>query len=184
MARTPSNMIPLGDIAPFFTLPEPLTGKEVALGDIRGEKGTLVMFICNHCPYVLHVIEEIVEITNDYGPKGIGIAAINSNDVESYPEDSPENMALFAEKYGFNFPYVFDETQEIAKYYDAACTPDLFLYDTEMRLVYRGQLDDSRPFNDKPVNGKDLRNALENLLKGIPTENQKPGLGCNIKWKK
>lgn len=183
MARTPSNMIPLGDVAPFFTLHEPLTGNEIALGDIRGEKGTLVIFMCNHCPYVLHVIDEIVKIGKEYSEKGIGIAAINSNDVEKYPDDSPENMALFAKKHDLNFPYVFDETQEIAQYYDAACTPDFYLYDTEMRLVYRGQLDDSRPFNDQPVDGKDLRAALENLLHGLPTENQKPSLGCNIKWK-
>jgi thiol-disulfide isomerase/thioredoxin len=184
MARTPSNMMPLGDIAPYFTLPCPSTGQEVALNDIRGEQGTLVMFICNHCPYVLHVNEELSRLGKDYAHRGIGIVAINSNDVENYPDDSPEKMVEMARNMDYVFPYLFDETQEIAKAYDAACTPDFFLFDREMKLVYRGQLDESRPFNEVLVNGADLRNALDHLLEGRPIDpDQKPSLGCNIKWK-
>jgi thiol-disulfide isomerase/thioredoxin len=184
MARTPSNMMPLGDIAPYFTLPCPSTGQEVALNDIRGEQGTLVMFICNHCPYVLHVNEELSRLGKDYAHRGIGIVAINSNDVENYPDDSPEKMVEMARNMDYVFPYLFDETQEIAKAYDAACTPDFFLFDREMKLVYRGQLDPSRPFNELPVNGADLRNALDHLIDGKAIDpDQKPSLGCNIKWK-
>lgn len=177
-------MIPLGDIAPYFTLPEPLTGKEIALNDLRGSAGTLVMFICNHCPYVLHVNQELVNIGKSYKESGISIVAINANDAENYPEDSPEKMVEMAKKMGYPFPYLYDETQEIAKAYDAACTPDFYLFDNEMKLVYRGQLDDSRPFNENPVNGKDLRMALDALLNHHPISSlQKPSLGCNIKWK-
>lgn len=184
MARTPSNMIPLGDVAPYFTLPEPLTGGDVALNDLRGREGTLVMFICNHCPYVLHVNEELVKIGNDYKDTGISIVAINANDAENYPEDSPEKMIEMAKKMNYPFPYLYDETQEIAKAYDAACTPDFYLFNSEMKLVYRGQLDDSRPFNDHPVDGKDLRAAMDALLRHQHiNEQQKPSLGCNIKWK-
>ena len=184
MARTPSNMIPLGDVAPYFTLPEPLTGRDVALNDLRGDVGTLVMFICNHCPYVIHVNEELVRIGNDYKERGISIVAINSNDAENYPEDSPEKMAEMARKMQYPFPYLYDETQEIAQAYEAACTPDFYLFDDEMKLVYRGQLDDSRPFNENPVNGKDLRAALDALINRQEIDlNQRPSLGCNIKWK-
>lgn len=184
MSYTESKMISLGTKAPHFKLFDVLTREPIGLEDIRGENGTLIMFICNHCPYVKHVIDELVNIGNDYIPEGIGIAAISSNDIIKYPQDAPDKMRLFAEAHDFTFPYLFDETQEVAKAYDAACTPDFYLFDEDRKLVYRGQLDDSRPGNDKPVNGKDLREALDQLLKGedIPKE-QRPSAGCNIKWK-
>lgn len=184
MARTPSTMIPLGTRAPEFSLPDTISGKELSLNDVKGEKGTLVMFICNHCPYVLHVNEQLVHLGNDYQPNGIKLVAINSNDVSKYPEDSPEKMKKVAARLGYTFPYLYDETQEVAKAYDAACTPDFFLFDAEMRLVYRGQLDGARPGNDEPVTGHDLREAMDALLYGeeIP-QDQKPSLGCNIKWR-
>ncbi len=184
MSYTESKMISLGTKAPHFKLFDVLTREPIGLEDIRGENGTLIMFICNHCPYVKHVADELVNIGNDYIPEGIGTAAISSNDIINYPEDAPDKMRLFAEEHDFPFPYMFDETQEVAKAYDAACTPDFYLFDEDLKLVYRGQLDDSRPGNDKPVNGKDLREALDKLLEGeeIPKD-QKPSAGCNIKWK-
>ncbi|MEP2670725.1 MAG: thioredoxin family protein [Cyclobacteriaceae bacterium] len=184
MARTPSTMIPLGTRAPEFSLADTVSGKELSLNDVKGEKGTLVMFICNHCPYVIHVNEQLVQLGKDYQPNGIKLVAINSNDVQKYPEDSPEKMTLVAKKMGYPFPYLYDETQEVAKAYDAACTPDFFLFDVEMRLVYRGQLDGARPGNDVPVSGADLREAMDALLYGeeIP-QDQKPSMGCNIKWR-
>lgn len=184
MARTPSTMIPLGTRAPEFSLPDTISGKELSLNDVNGEKGTLVMFICNHCPYVLHVNEQLVQLGNDYQPNGIKLVAINSNDDEKYPEDSPEKMTLVAKKMGYPFPYLYDETQEVAKAYDAACTPDFFLFDVEMRLVYRGQLDGARPGNDVPVTGTELREAMDALLYGeeMP-QDQLPSMGCNIKWR-
>lgn len=184
MARIPSTMIPLGTRAPEFTLPDTVSGNTLSLKDIKGEKGTLVMFICNHCPFVIHVNSQLVKLGNDYQPNGIKLVAISSNDVNNYPDDNPEKMTLVAKKLGYPFPYLYDETQEVAKAYDAACTPDFFLFDVEMRLVYRGQLDGARPGNDVPVTGSDLREAMDALLYGREIDQeQKPSMGCNIKWK-
>jgi peroxiredoxin len=177
-------MIPLGIIAPDFNLKDTHSNDTLSYADIKGEKGTLIMFICNHCPFVHHVLEEIVRIANDYTVEGIGIAAISSNDIINYPEDSPEKMSDFAFENKFNFPYLYDETQEIAKAYNAACTPDFFLFNKENRLVYRGQLDDSRPGNSIATNGNDLRSAIDGVLYHRKINpNQKPSIGCNIKWK-
>lgn len=184
MALTPTKQIPLGFKAPEFFLPDMVSGHNLSFADVRGEKGTLVMFICNHCPYVKHVIQELVRLGQDYKSKGIGFVAINSNDAIQYPEDSPERMKMFAAQHQFPFPYLYDETQEVAKVYDAACTPDFNLFDANDLCVYRGRLDGSRPGNDVPVTGQDMRAALEMLLEGvaIPKE-QMPSMGCNIKWK-
>lgn len=182
MALTPSTMLPLGTIAPDFSLSD-TNGSLVQRSDFKNHKGLLVMFICNHCPYVKHIGKKLAEVTNTYSQKGIGIVGINSNDAENYPEDSPEKMKIEKEKLGYVFPYLFDETQGVAKAYDAACTPDFFLFDNKMKLVYRGQFDDSRPGNGISVSGKDLTEAMDNLLKGIPVStDQKPSIGCNIKW--
>jgi peroxiredoxin len=184
MAATPSTMMPLGTIAPAFTLPDTVSGKEMSLSELKGENATLVMFICNHCPYVLHVNEELVKVAKEYQPKGVSFIAISSNDVENYPQDSPELMKVQAAKAGYTFPYLYDETQDVARAYDAACTPDLYLFDEDLKCVYRGQLDDSRPKNDIPVTGRDLRAALDAVLAGEPVpERQIPSIGCNIKWK-
>lgn len=185
MAITPTTQIDLGFKAPQFLLPDTVTGKLLGFDDIKGEKGTLVMFICNHCPYVVHVIKELVSVTKTYQAKGIGFVAISANDIENYPDDSPEKMKLFAQENNFSFPYLYDETQEVAKAYDAACTPDFSLFDENENCVYRGRLDASTPGNNMPNDGKDLRLALDCLLKGenIP-ESQYPSMGCNIKWKK
>ena len=184
MARTPSNMIPLGTIAPGFTLPDTVTGTELSLEGIKGDKGTVIMFICNHCPFVKHVNAGIVQLAEDYSPRGIGFIAISSNDVENYPDDSPELMAVTAEKEGYTFPYLYDESQEVASAYDAACTPDFYLFDDQLSLVYRGQMDSSRPGNEIPVTGNDLRAAMDALLTGGTIDpEQKPSIGCNIKWK-
>jgi len=183
MALTPSNMVPLGAAAPDFSLPEPRSGKMVSKSDFTG-KPLLVMFICNHCPFVVHVMDELVKIGNEYGQKGVGVVAISSNDVTTHPDDAPEKMAALAEEEGFTFPYVYDESQEVAKAYDAACTPDLYLYDADHKLAYRGQLDGSRPENGVPVTGEDLRAALDAVLAGeTPSGEQIPSAGCNIKWK-
>jgi len=184
MSLTPTKPIPLGFDAPYFTLPDVVTGKTVSPDDIKGKKGTLIMFICNHCPYVKHVINELIRIGYDYIPKGIGMAAISSNDVENYPDDHPDKMKALAEKLKFPFPYLYDESQKVARAYDAACTPDFDLFDAGGKCVYRGQLDGSRPGNDILVTGTDLRQALDLVLKGknVP-ENQMPSMGCNIKWK-
>lgn len=184
MARTESNMLPLGTKAPDFTLLDSISLNLVSLKNIRGEKGTVVMFICNHCPYVKHVNKELVRVCNDYRVTGFGFVAISSNDVEKYPEDSPKEMWRTAQRLGYPFPYLYDETQEVAKAYDAACTPDFYLFDSELKLVYRGQLDNSRPGNSIPVNGRDLREALDNILNNNQQRDiQKPSMGCNIKWK-
>lgn len=184
MARTPSNMIPLGTSAPDFKLPDTISGKTFSLRDLQSDKATLVMFICNHCPYVKHVNDQLVKLANDYLPKGVKFIAISSNDVESHPDDSPEKMKENALALKFPFPYLFDETQEVAKAYDAACTPDFYLFDGQMKLAYRGQLDDSRPSNGLPVTGADIRNALDNILSGKSvSQEQRPSIGCNIKWK-
>ncbi|MCW8981209.1 MULTISPECIES: thioredoxin family protein [Altibacter] len=184
MARTESNMLPLGTQAPDFTLLNTVTAKPVRLADVRGEKGTVVMFICNHCPFVKHVNEEIVRVANDYRVTGFGFVAISSNDVETHPQDGPAEMWQTARKYNYPFPYLYDDTQEVAKAYDAACTPDFYLFDSDLKLIYRGQLDNSRPGNGIPVNGRDLREALDNVLNNNPQrKDQKPSIGCNIKWK-
>ena len=184
MALTPSNMLPLGTQAPDFTLPDVISGKEVTLADVVGPNGLLVMFICNHCPYVKHVQEQLVALGRDYMDKGIGMVAISANDAEAYPDDAPDKMREEARKWQYPFPYLYDESQQVAKAYDAACTPDFYLFNNKLELVYRGQLDDSRPGNDIPVNGKDLRQAMDDLLAGNPiSPEQKPSMGCNIKWK-
>jgi len=185
MALTPSKMLPLGTKAPDFMLMDAITGKSVSLQGVQGEKGTVIMFICNHCPFVKHVNEEIVRIANDYRVTGFGFVAISSNDVENYPDDSPAMMWKAAQKHNYTFPYLYDETQEVAKAYDAACTPDFYLFDADLKLIYRGQLDNSRPGNGIPVNGRDLREALDNVLNNNPQrKEQNPSIGCNIKWKK
>ncbi|MCK5086585.1 MAG: thioredoxin family protein [Melioribacteraceae bacterium] len=184
MAATPSNMVPLGTLAHKFNLLETVTGKNISLDDLVSDVATVIMFICNHCPFVIHVNEEIVKVANEYINKGISFAAISSNDVENYPQDSPEKMKEIALSLKYPFPYLYDETQEVAKAYNAACTPDFYIYNKDLELVYRGQLDDSRPGNNEPITGKDLRNALDLIIEGKPvTQNQKPSIGCNIKWK-
>lgn len=184
MARTLTKAIPLGFKAPSFDLPDVISGKNLKYNDIKGKKGTLVMFICNHCPFVKHVIHELVNIGNEYMKKGIGMVAINSNDVINYPDDNPEKMKIFAAESGFPFPYLFDETQDVAKAYDAACTPDFNLFDENDICVYRGQLDGARPGNEIAVDGRDLRKAMTQVLNGEPVpEDQQPSVGCNIKWK-
>lgn len=184
MAETPSKMIPLGTKAPDFELTDVKTGKDISLQDVRSDIATVVMFICNHCPYVKHINEHLVEFANNYIKKGISFVAISSNDVKNYPEDSPEKMTKVAKELGYPFPYLYDETQEVAKAYDAACTPDFYIYDKDLKLVYRGQYDESRPGNKKPVTGSDLGDTLDLLLAGkpVPTD-QIPSVGCNIKWK-
>ncbi len=183
MVRTPSTMLPLGTLAPDFSLPN-VDGRMVGLADAAGPRGTIVMFICNHCPFVKHVADELAKLGRDYLPRGIGVVAISSNDVSTHPADSPEQMVHEAEDRGYVFPYLYDETQEVAHAYHAACTPDFFLFDGARKLVYRGQLDASRPGNDIPVTGADLRAALDAVLAGRPVPaDQRPSLGCNIKWK-
>ncbi|HJS01621.1 MAG TPA: thioredoxin family protein [Flavobacterium sp.] len=184
MAQTPSNMLPLGTKATDFLLPATNFNTNFNFNECKGQKGTLVMFICNHCPFVLHVIDEIVMIANDYRVQGLGIVAISSNDVVKYPQDAPEKMADFALENKIDFPYLYDESQNVAKTYQAACTPDFYLFDSEDLLVYRGQLDDSRPGNGIPVSGSDLRNAIDSIIYNRHlNEVQKPSIGCGIKWK-
>jgi len=176
-------MLPLGTPAPDFRLPD-TNGRTVARDDFREAHALLVAFLSNHCPYVQHIRDGFAKLAREYRDKGVTAVAINSNDIEAYPEDSPENMRKEAEAHGFTFPYLFDESQEVAKAYHAACTPDFYLFDKGRRLVYRGQMDDSRPGNRMPVTGRDLRAALEAVLKGRPVQlNQRPSVGCNIKWK-
>jgi len=183
MARTISTMLPLGTSAPDFSLPD-TEGHLVSLDDFKSAPAILVIFMCNHCPFVKHVLNGMVELVREYQEKGVKAVGINSNDVASFPEDSPKKMAKVARDTGFTFPYLYDETQEAAKAYHAACTPDFFLFDGDRKLIYRGQMDDSRPGNNLPVTGADLRNALDAVLEGkqIPAE-QKPSMGCNIKWR-
>jgi peroxiredoxin len=176
-------MLELGTKAPDFKLFDTVNNQIVSLEDFSNAKGLLVAFICNHCPYVQHILDEFVVAARDFQQKGIGVVTISSNDVENYPDDSPVKMAAEARERRFSFPYLYDGTQEIAKAYRAACTPDLFLFDENEKLVYRGQFDGSRPGNEEPVTGKDLREAVEKLLDGKTVENQKPSVGCNIKWK-
>lgn len=184
MALTPSTMLALGTKAPGFSLPEVITGKRISPENFASKKGLLVMFICRHCPYVKHVEKELAKLGRDYEGEDIGIIAVSSNDADAYPDDSPEKLKEYAEQEGFVFPLCYDETQQAAKAYSAACTPDFFLFGKGRELVYRGQLDDSRPANGKPVTGKDLRTAIDALLAGEPVSpEQTPSMGCNIKWK-
>jgi peroxiredoxin len=183
MARTPSTILPLGTAAPDFKLMN-VDGREVALADFAGKPAVLVMFMCNHCPFVVHVADELARLGSEYMGRGVAVVGINSNDTATHPADSPERMVAEAEDRGYAFPYLFDETQAVAKAYRAACTPDFFLFDQDRKLVYRGQLDDSRPGSGVPVTGKDLRAALDAVLAGKkPAEEQRASLGCNIKWK-
>ena len=183
MVRTASTMLPLGTLAPDFTLSN-IDGQSVSLSDFRDKKALVIIFMCNHCPYVKHVAPELTRLSNEYMAKGIGFVGINSNDLVAHPEDSPEMMKAEAAKQGYQFPYLHDATQSVAAAYNAACTPDIFVFDSTHRLVYRGQLDDSRPKTDKPLTGKDLRAALDSLLTGqVVSNEQRPSVGCNIKWK-
>jgi peroxiredoxin len=184
MVAVHSNMFPLGKQAPDFTLLEVTSGQMKSLGELKSNQATVIMFICNHCPYVKHVNAELVRLYNDFTHQGVAFIAISSNDVEKYPDDSPEQMALTAQTEGYQFPYLYDETQAVARAYEAACTPDFYIFDDNLACVYRGQLDDSRPKNEIPVSGSDVRQALNKLLSGEPVHpEQKPSLGCNIKWK-
>lgn len=184
MAFTESNMLPLGTPAPAFRLPDTVSGEMIALDDIASDKATVVMFLCNHCPYVIHVNAEIVRLAKEYQAKGVSFVAINSNDVQKYPDDAPGKMKENAILLGYSFPYLFDESQEVARAYDAACTPDFYVFDGERRLAYRGRLDGSRPKTDVPLSGADLRAALDAVLSGQPVNPvQYPSGGCNIKWK-
>ncbi len=177
-------MFPLGTKAPNFTLPDAISGQKKSLNELKSDIATVVMFICNHCPFVKHIQTELVKVTNDYIPKGISFIAINSIDIENYPDDSPERMKEVAAQFGYPFPYLFDESQEVAKAYDAACTPDLYIFEKNLKLVYHGQFDDSRPGNNIPVIGKSLRSTLDQILAGKDiSPDQKPSIGCNIKWK-
>lgn len=179
-----SNMFPLKQKAPNFSLPEPLNNQNVNLNDCSGEQGTVVIFMCNHCPFVIHVLEGIIAMAKEYQVQGIGFVSISSNDIEAHPQDAPDKMAALADERNFSFPYLYDESQTVAKAYDAACTPDFYLFDHELLCVYRGQMDGARPGNHEAVTGKDLRLAMDCLLRGesIP-ETQHPSMGCNIKWK-
>lgn len=195
MARTPTTLIPLGFKAPDFSLPDTISGKTLSLDEIKSDKATVIMFICNHCPFVVHVKDELVRLANDYLPKGVSFIAISSNDIVNYPQDAPDKMKEFAAANNFPFPYLYDESQDVARAYSAACTPDFSIFsavsgprafagDDSLICVYRGQLDDSRPSNGLPLTGKDIREALDNILSGTPvSENQLPSIGCNIKWK-
>ena len=184
MARTESAMLALGTSAPDFALPDVITERQITTQAVAGPKGLLVMFICRHCPFVKHLEKALAQLGRDYKDSGIGIVAISSNDAENYPDDAPKSLAQQARDLGFTFRYLYDETQEVAHAYDATCTPDFFLFDSGLRLVYRGQFDDSRPGTGIPVTGKDLRGAMDALLAGKPVSpDQRPSMGCNIKWK-
>lgn len=184
MALTASTMLPLGTKAPNFNLPDVVSDQMISVANFGGKPALLVMFICQHCPFVRHVQRQLAQIGYDYSKQDVAVVAISANDVSNYPDDAPEKLKTMAEELGFTFPLCYDESQETAKAYTAACTPDFFLFDAEQRLVYRGQLDDSRPGNDKPLDGHDLRTALEQVLAGQPvSQDQKPSIGCNIKWK-
>jgi len=184
MALTPSNVFDTGTIAPHFNLIDTVSDEYKNLDQLKGQNATVIMFICNHCPFVVHVNEQLVQLANDYQSKGVSFVAISSNSVETHPQDGPEYMKKLAAQVGFPFPYLYDKDQSVAKAYDAACTPDLYIFDENLKSVYHGQLDDSRPGNGKPVTGADMRNALESLLSGgQPLSLQVPSMGCNIKWK-
>ena len=184
MSYAESVMIDLGTEAPKFTLPDTVSGENLNYDDIKGKNGTMVMFICNHCPYVIHVNEQLIDLAKDYKSKGIGFVAISSNDAVNYPQDGPELMKKHADEVGYNFPYLYDATQEVAKAYDAACTPDLYVFDQEQKLYYRGRIDDARPGTGREISGKDIRSAMNDMLEGKHApEKQYPSGGCNIKWK-
>jgi peroxiredoxin len=184
MVDTPSTMVPLGTKAPAFRLPD-AGGKLVSIEDFKGSPGLLVVFLCNHCPFVKHLLPHFVKLAREYQRHGVGIVGISSNDVENYPDDAPEKMAELSKAMGFTFPYLYDESQQVAKAYGAACTPDFYLFDRDRRLAYRGQMDGSRPGNGRPVTGADLGAAIDAVLKGQPVSgDQKPSVGCNIKWKR
>ena len=184
MSVTPSTMLPLGTLAPNFSLPS-TDGTKVSLNDFKDAPALLVMFICNHCPFVKHIEKQLVPLVKDQQARGVAVVSINSNDASQYPDDRPEKMAEVAEASGYTFPYLYDETQEVAKAYRAACTPDFFLFDAEKTLFYRGRMDDSRPGNDRPVTGQDLIEAINAVLAGKgPPKEQHPSAGCNIKWKR
>jgi len=179
-----SKMIPLGTKAPDFNLPDTISGEMKSLAELKSDVATVVMFICNHCPYVKHVNEQLVLLAKDYQPRGVSFIAISSNDPETYPEDAPERMKEVGIQLGYPFPYLFDESQDVARDYSAACTPDTYIFDKDLKLVYRGQLDGARPGNQIPVTGVDVRNALDALINGEPVDqNQVPSMGCSIKWK-
>jgi peroxiredoxin len=183
MSLTESNSIQLGSTAPKFSLTDTVSDSVKSLQDCSGSKGTLIMFICNHCPFVKHINNTIASLAKEYQALGISFVAISSNDIENYPMDAPELMKKVAEEESYSFPYLYDESQQVAKDYGATCTPDIFLYDENQKLYYHGQLDDSRPGNGIVCDGQDVKTAMDNLLQGIPTKNQKPSIGCNIKWK-
>jgi peroxiredoxin len=184
MVLTDSTMLELGTQAPEFHLPEVVSGNQISLDTFKDKKALLVMFICRHCPFVKHIEQELANLGKDYFKSDLGIVGISSNDAQNYPDDAPESLKAMSTELGFKFPLCYDQTQAIAKAYSAACTPDFFLFDSDRKLVYRGQLDDSRPSNDKPVNGQDLRAAIDAVLNNQPiTTDQKPSVGCNIKWK-
>lgn len=184
MALTPSNMLPLGTKAPYFKLIDVITNTSKDLDQLKGYNATVVMFICNHCPFVKHINTELARLGNDYLSKGVSIIAISSNDAINYPEDQPLKLVEQAKEFNFNFPYLYDESQAVAKAYQAACTPDFYIFDKDLKLKYRGQLDDSRPSNGVPVTGSDLRKALEGIISNSKLPDvQKPSIGCNIKWK-
>ncbi len=184
MARTASAMLALGTMAPDFSLPDVVSGNTISRDQAAGERGLLVMFLCAHCPFVQHVNQQLGRLGRDYAGRGLGIVAISSNDAKTYPDDSPDGLRRQAVEYGFQFPYLFDESQNVARAYEAACTPDFFLFDADMKLAYRGQLDGSRPGNGVAVDGRDLRAAMDQVLAGKPVAaEQKPSIGCGIKWK-
>ena len=185
MATTSSTLIPLGSIAPEFTLFDTVSGNNLSLQDLKSEKATVIMFICNHCPFVVHINKELVKLSKEYIHKGVSFIAISSNDIENYPADAPDKMAENAKKEGYPFPYLYDDTQEVAKNYAAVATPDFYIFDKDLKCKYRGQLDDSRPSNKIVVTGVDMRNALDNILNDKEvSEFQKPSIGCSIKWKR
>ncbi len=192
MAFTESNMLPLGTKAPNFNLPDTVSGRVLSLDDVKSDVATVIMFLCNHCPYVIHINPTLVALAHDYQPKGVSFVGISSNDAVKYPQDGPENMKILADTEGYTFPYLYDETQDVAKSYDAACTPDFYVFDGAMQLVYRGRIDGSRPKNDVPATGSDLRVVLDAILMAHPDKvgreseipsKQYPSGGCNIKWK-
>lgn len=184
MALKESNMLPLGTQAPDFTLQDTISGMMLSLDQVKGDKATVVIFSCNHCPFVIHVNKTMIDVANDYAEKGVKFVVISSNDVENYKEDSPDKMSIVAKVLQYPFPYLYDESQEVAKAYDAACTPDIYLFDEGLKLFYRGRLDQARPGNDHPADGADIRAAIEDVLAGNGApEKQYPSAGCNIKWK-
>ncbi len=184
MAYTESTMLPLGTEAPEFSLPDVVSGNLYSLDQLASKKATVIMFICNHCPYVIHVLPEMIKLAQDYKSRDVAFVAISSNDAIRYPDDAPDKMKIKAKSMNFPFVYLYDETQAVAKSYDAACTPDFYLFDGSRKLVYRGRLDQSKPKNDLPLNGQDLRRALDQVLSGFPvSEKQYPSAGCSIKWK-